>query len=179
MAMIMIEGRILKIEGERAVVEADIEELNKTICITCPQKRKPGMKQFEGFMARLFIDMVKLAKDGRINGKDYKGIVTSEDIREQIGATRYARIGDLKYWELLRQEKEWWHYGKYQLTDMAYYFLAGGRIAQRVTVSRGFAIGKSPETISLKEALGSEWNGIEDWIKDWNKGRATGQPNFL
>ena len=182
MQMIKLQGRLLSINRSveymhpalpaqtgNTIAEIEISEnaLAEILCLHCKHKRKPGMKQFEGFMARLFIDMVKLSKDARMKGIEYRGLVRSEDIREQIGATRYARIGDLKYWGLIRQEKEWWHYGIYQLTDLAYLFMKGARIAQKVYVAKGITIQKSPETISLQEALGKQWNTIAGWIGDW------------
>lgn len=152
-------------------------------CPTCGQKVKVGVKVFEGFMANLFIAAVKLSRDSEVQWRadraDSKSelrkaflrdVVFSKDLRDAGFATRYARLGDLKYWGLLHQDPEWWHQGIYQLTDAAKEFLCGrGSVSKRLRVAGGRVLEESEERIDLRAALGGKWNEIADWITDWRR----------
>ncbi len=152
-------------------------------CPTCGHRIKVGVKTFEGFMAHLFIVAVKLSKDAevewradradaksRVKKAFLRDVVFSKDVRDAGYATRYARLGDLKYWGLLRQDPEHWHQGIYQLTDLAMDFLSGlATVPKRLKVTGGKVLEVSEEQIDLRSALGGKWNEIADWITDWRR----------
>lgn len=156
-------------------------------CPTCGRKLVAGTKSFDGFMANLFILAVRVSKDTTVEWKAdradprsstrkefMKDVVLSKDIRNSAHATRYARLGDLKLWGLLRQEPGHWHQGIYQLTDLAKEFLQDtATIPRRLLVSGGKMLQASQEQISLEAALGSKWNEIAHWIQDWRKKHTT------
>ncbi|MBI4063493.1 MAG: hypothetical protein HY401_04240 [Elusimicrobia bacterium] len=153
------------------------------VCPTCGHKFQAGVKVFEGFMARLFVQAVRLSKDATVEWRAdradarselkkafLRDVVFSKDLREAGFATRYARIGDLKYWGLLQQEPGHWHAGIYQLTPLAKAFLTGqATIPKRVKVGGGKVLETSQEQIDLKTALGKKWNEIADWISEWRE----------
>lgn len=155
-------------------------------CPTCGRKLRTGVKVFEGFMANLFIAAVKLSKSAEVEWRAdradsksplrkafLRGVVLSRDVRDAGFATRYARLADLKYWGLLKQESEWWHQGVYQLTDLAKDFLAGlAAVPKRLKVANGKVLEASEEKIDLRSALGERWNEIADWITDWRRKHA-------
>lgn len=152
------------------------------VCPTCGKPRG-GMKQFEGYMARLFIMCVKYSEDQVISWKkkiDNKqseivtekvdDVVLSKKLSDEGYTKQYTRIGDLKHWGLLYQRPEWWHQGIYQVTDKAKRFLAGRlTIAEKVIVSRGKVIETSEQEISFDRAIGKAKNEITDWILDWRQ----------
>ncbi|MBI4370395.1 MAG: hypothetical protein HY547_09225 [Elusimicrobia bacterium] len=156
------------------------------VCPACGHRLKAGVKVFEGFMARLFVQAARLSKDATVEWRadraDAKSelkkaylsdVVFSKDLREAGFATRYARLGDLKYWRLLKQEPEWWHQGIYQITDLAKNFLSGiASVPKQLKVGGGKVFEESEERIYLQSALGNRWNEIADWISDWRKKRA-------
>lgn len=142
-----------------------------------------GIKVFEGYMARLFIEVVKQARKQtvtwRIRGnrdtwpktETLEDVVLSSDIARELSAPQYARFGDLKHWDLLYQRPEWWHQGIYVLTRTAKRFLSGNEtVSREVTIEKGRAVHHSEQQIYLKQALGKSWNEIADWIADWRRG---------
>lgn len=134
-------------------------------------------------MARLFIESVKRArrqtvtwrtdradKDSKFRTETLDDVVLSSDIAKDLSATQYTRFGDLKYWDLLYQRPEWWHQGIYVLTGTAKRFLSENvTVSREVTIEKGRVVHSSEEQVSLRQALGKDWNEIADWISDWRK----------
>lgn len=156
------------------------------ICPTCGRKLKAGVKSLDRFMTLLFIASIKLSKHTTVKWRadraDSKSpiksaflrdVVFSKDIRNAGFTTRYARLGDLKYWHLLEQDPEHWHQGIYQVTDLGKKFLNGEiAVPKQLKVSNGRILETSQERVDIKTALGSKWNEIGDWISDWRKEHA-------
>lgn len=131
-------------------------------CPTCGSRTDPGKKSFEGFMANLLSIAIRVSNNGE---------VLAEDVRTQSDAQNYARLGDLKYWGLLNQAPADWHYGKYTLTPFARSFARGAiTIPQDVFVRRGYVVATSIKQIDFQTACGTNFNTIENWIKDWRDG---------
>lgn len=146
---------------------AEMTEHEDNTCPTCG-RRLTGRKQFEGYMAKLFTHVLRLSGPVKWDGWVLDRGVTAKEIREKVGGTFYARVGDLKYWGLLEQKKEWNHYGLYQITELAKGFVSGRvRIPQFVEVAKGEIVKSSHETVSFFEAAQKDWNDISGWISDW------------
>lgn len=154
--------------GHKVDGPADLEAgYKKEVCPFCAVQQKAGTKVFEGFMASLFMQVMNLAKEDRTG----KVRVSAKEVRENLGAIKYTRFGDLKHWGLLAQEPGAWHYGLYTVTDKAFEFMNGSRsIPRSVRVMKGSVLDTSPELISISEAFGAKWNDVEQWIKDWRSG---------
>lgn len=149
----------------------------------CPTCGKPqyGTKQFERFMANLLRLCITNSSIQEVSWREKRDekhsviitetlpdIVLSKSIRDAGYATRYARMGDLTYWGLLSQRKEWWHQGIYQITTKAKDFVLGKiSIPESVIVSKGSVLSISDIPITYKAACGKQWNEIADWINDW------------
>jgi len=154
------------------------------------REHKPGIKVFEGYMARLFIEAVKLArrqtvtwkadradKNGGYKTETLEEVILSSDIARELSATQYTRFGDLKYWDLLYQRPEWWHQGIYVLTRTAKKFLSENvTVSREATIKEGQVVHNSDEQISLRQALGKDWNGIANWISEWRSGHPEAGP---
>lgn len=150
-------------------------------CPACGHKITSGRKTFEGYMARLFLKVVQCAGKQQVSWKEdlYKpdsptlcsivdDVIVAKDVRDKQGAVAYARMGDLKYWNLLEQREGWWHQGIYVMTDLARRFLNGETgVPRYVDIKSGGVYFVSSETILLREACGSRWHEIADWINDW------------
>lgn len=153
-------------------------------CPTCGRKYS-GVKTFDGFVASLFLAILKTAGDKKVkwinprwafDGTERErqeivpNCVTSKELQKTLRSTQYARIGDLKYWGLLSQRSEWWHQGIYQITGLARLFAAGAvSVPKNIIVAKGRRTAASAEQVSFQAAFGSKWSDIEDWINDWNK----------
>ena len=136
----------------------------------CCNRDFGGIKTFEGFMARLLVQCVKISSSDFLAAKDIKN------------KSYYARIADLKYWNLLYQLPEWNHYGKYSVTRKAKDFLKGEiEIPVAAYVYNGECKKFSHETISFRKAMGKEFFEIEDWLNDWKNFtyQPDGQRSFL
>jgi len=147
-------------------------------------KEYKGIKVFEGYMARLFIEAVKRArtqtvtwkadradKNGGYKTETLEDVILSSDIAKELSAPQYTRFGDLKHWGLLYQRPEWWHQGIYVLTGTAKRFLSENvTVSREVTIGKGQVVHNSDKKISLRQALGKDWNDIADWISEWRRG---------
>lgn len=142
-----------------------------------------GLKQFEGYMARLFLACVQVSYTRELSWSadrgDKKSIKVTEVVKDAVLAkdlqkitaikNGYARVGDLKYWGLLDQRQEWWHQGIYKLTKMGKSFIYRNdtKIPRIIKVVNGFPVDFSEERITLPQALGKQWNTYHDWISEW------------
>jgi hypothetical protein len=164
--------------------------MDHNICPTCG-RQIAGQKTFEGFMARMLVDLCRVAKTRELtyktNKTDKHSTIVTENIRRAVltketkTRSHYARIADLKYWELLYQKPQWNHYGIYQITDLAIDFIAGKcSVASIVTVRKGNLINSSQERVTFQQAIGKGFNEIEDWISEWvTENRSTNQAELF
>lgn len=140
-------------------------------CHACG-RRLEGIKVFEGFMARMFLDALSLSGKHEIVIEGARtavdGIVFIKDVGTKLGPSQYSRFADLRYWGLVASREKDSRPGVYQITESARNFVHGNaRIPQSVVVAKGSVLRYSPEEITLKEALGSDWITREEWILNW------------
>lgn len=139
---------------------------------TLPEKK---CRVFEGFMANLLISCADMAKDREVSFNTPAGMrteyvrkaVLSEDFRIRGLVTQYARLGDLKFWGLLDQDGRWWHQGIYRLTDKARRFILGEISLPRYIYTRKKEVVEQEGEITFREAVGKDWNRLQDWLRQW------------
>jgi hypothetical protein len=150
--------------------------------VKCPHcKRNMGRWiQMEGFMAKAFLDIVmNLSQDREVEWKEkitekksrskkelLRKVILAKEVK-QYNSDYNSRLSCYKHWGLLDQRPEWWHQGIYTANEMTFSFLRNEVPVNRFLLVFDQAVLETDGgKVFFKEAIGSRWNEIPDWIND-------------
>lgn len=111
------------------------------VCQLCGASIRNRMITFDRFFAKLVKDISKRCDR------------TLESKQLRHNTSFYARVGDLKYFGLLKQDTDKWHYGEYDVSARLHKFVANKtKVPKFCVVRHGIVVRYAKEKIGMRQA---------------------------